>query len=165
MRGKVVMGLISLWAILAPIQMSIICLMSIIFVDTIVKLFALKVEAKNTDRKYREVFKSKMLRRGYIIKTGGYVLTSIPLFPLDFYFLTPFLNGILHFLGYEVDIPTPAIFTNLLLVIFCLIELSSINENWFDISGNNIFSGVLKAVKKIRAGITSVSDLYKDVKK
>jgi len=43
-------------------------------------------------------------------------------------------------------------------------ELSSINENWFDISGNNIFKSVFSIVRKIRSTVSKVSDTWKDIK-
>ena len=39
-----------------------------------------------------------------------------------------------------------------------------INENWFDLTGNNIFKSVFKVVKTIRGGIEKVSDTYKNIK-
>jgi hypothetical protein len=67
-------------------------------------------------------------------------------------------------LGYTFTIPTTALFTNMLLCIFAIMELSSINENWFDISGNNIFKSVFSIVRKIRSTVSKVSDTWKDIK-
>ena len=143
---------------------SLIILMGIIFLDTIVKLISLKKIASVDGRKYRDVFESKMLRRGYIFKAAGYYILAFAIFPLDFYGLTPFTVSVIKGLGYTFVIPTTALFTNILLCIFALIEFSSINENWFDISGNNILKSVFGVVKKIRSTVTQVSDTYKDIK-
>jgi hypothetical protein len=165
MKTKISAALISLWAFLTPIEVAMILLIAVIFVDTLVKLISLKFIAIREKRAYREVFHSKMLRRGYIFKVAGYAFLAGPLFPLDYYMLTPFVEGAIKAFGYSFTIPTQALFTNGLLIIFCLIELASINENWFDITGNNILKAVWKTVKKIRQSVEGVSDLYKNVKK
>jgi hypothetical protein len=77
-------------------------------------------------------------------------------FPLDFYMLTPFTKGFMQYLSIEYIVVTNAIFTNILLIIFCIIELASINENWFDISGNNILKSVKDTVVIIRDAINGV---------
>ena len=61
-------------------------------------------------------------------------------------------------------ITTSAIFTNILLGIFSIIELASINENWFDITGNNVLKKTCDTVKKLRKGLKEASDTYKDIK-
>ena len=165
MKSKFSAAVVSLLAFLAPIELAIILLISVIFVDTLVKLISLKFIAIREKRAYRDVFHSKMLRRGYIFKVAGYAFLAGPLFPLDYYMLTPFVQGLIHAFGYSFTVPTTAMFTNGLLIIFCLIELASINENWFDLTGNNILKGVWTTVKKIRQSVEGVSDLYKNVKK
>lgn len=164
MKTKVTLFILSLFSFFSPIELSAILLMSVIFIDTIVKLISLKKIACEENKKYKDVFKSKLLRRGYIFKGAGYYILAGAIFPLDLYGFTPFLQSILKATGYDIVIPTKAIFTNALLYIFAIIELSSINENWFDITGNNIFKSVLKVVKTIRGGIEKVSDTYKDIK-
>lgn len=165
MKTKLITSVLALIAFFAPIYLLIIILMGIIFVDTIVKLISLKVIANAEGRKYRDVFKSKMLRLGYIYKTAGYVFVALPLFPLDYFGLTPFTYKLIDFFGYgDIDL-SKAIFTNGLLIIFCLIEIASINENWFDISGNNVLKTVWKTVKNIRRTIEAAASMYKDVKK
>jgi hypothetical protein len=165
MKAKISTALIGLWAFLTPIELAMILLIVVIGVDTLVKLISLKVIAVKEKRAYREVFHSKIMRRGYIFKLAGYAFLAGPLFPLDYYMLTPFVQGAIKAFGYSFTIPTQALFTNGLLIIFCLIELSSINENWFDITGNNILKSVWTTVKKIRQSVEGVSDLYKNVKK
>ena len=164
MKTKITLLISSLFSIFAPVEMCAILLMTIIFIDTIVKLIALKKIACVEGRKYREVFKSKILRRGYIFKAAGYYIFAGALFPLDYYALTPFSNEVIKTLGYGFTLPTGAIYTNFLLCIFALIELSSINENWFDITGNNMLKTVFSTVKKIRGTIEKVSDTYKNIK-
>lgn len=164
MKAKVTTALIGIWAFFAPVELAIISLFTMIFIDTIVKLISLRTLAKEEKKTYREVFRSKMLRRGYIFKAAGYAFLAGPLFPLDFYILTPFVQGTIKALGYSFTIPTQAIFTNGLLIIFCLIEFASINENWFDLTGNNMLRSVFKTVKSIRRSVQSISDLYKNVK-
>lgn len=164
MKEKITIFLVALTSLLAPVELSVICLMGIILIDTVVKLISLKYVAKREKRKYRDVFKSKMLRRGYIFKSLGYAFLAVPLFPLDYYVLTPFLSAILKALDYDI-ILNKAIFTNGILIIFSIIELASINENWFDISGNNILSGVWVTVKKIRRAAEGVAETYRNIKK
>jgi hypothetical protein len=105
-----------------------------------------------------------LLRRGYIFKGAGYYIFAGAVFPLDYYGFTPFVQGLLKATGYSITIPTQAIFTNALLYIFAIIELSSINENWFDLTGNNIFKSVLRVVKTIRGSLEKISDTYKNIK-
>ena len=138
--------------------------MGIMGLDTIVKVISLKIISKREERLFRDVFKSKMLRKGYIYKGAGYFLFAGAIFPLDYYMLTPFLEGLIKFLSWNLIIPTTAVFTNLLLIIFCIIEIASINENWFDISGNNIFKSVYNTVKMIRGGIESTVSFVKNTK-
>ena len=164
MKTNITLVILSIFSVFAPIELCVIILMSIIFLDTAVKLVSLKKIACVENKKYRDVFKSKMLRRGYIFKAAGYYILAGGLFPLDYYALTPFTSGILTALGYTFTIPTTALFTNMLLCIFAIMELSSINENWFDISGNNIFKSVFSIVRKIRSTVSKVSDTWKDIK-
>jgi hypothetical protein len=141
---------------ISPIELSIILLMGAMGVDTIVKLVSLKIQSKRDGRRYMDVFASKMLRKGYILKGSGYLLFALAVFPLDFYMLTPFTKGFMQYLSIEYIVVTKAIFTNILLIIFCIIELASINENWFDISGNNILKSVKDTVVIIRDAINGV---------
>jgi len=165
MKTYLITSALALIAFFAPIELLIIILMGIIFIDTIVKLISLKIIANKEGRPYKAVFKSRMLRLGYIYKTAGYFFVALPLFPLDYFGLTPFTYKLIDFLGYDTIDLSKAIFTNAILIIFCLMEISSINENWFDITGNNILKAVWQTVKSIRKGIEAVATLYKDAKK
>ena len=164
MKSKLTIISLTISSFFAPVELMALILMFIIFVDTVVKLISLRTVAKNTNRKYREVFQSKILRQGYVYKALGYYIAAGVLFPLDYYALTPFANGVLKFLNFDFIIGIPAIFTNILLGIFCMIEVSSINENWFDITGNNIFSKTYGMIKKLKGGLKNISDTYKDIK-
>jgi len=164
MKTKITLGILAILSFFAPIEIMAIVLMFIIFVDTVVKLIALRKIAKESKRNYRDVFKSRILRQGYIYKSLGYYITAGVVFPLDYYALTPFINGLLKFLNFDFVIAVPAILTNILLGIFSIIELASINENWFDITGNNVLRKTCDTVKKLRKGLKQVSDTYKDIK-
>lgn len=164
MKTKITLGILAILSFFAPIEIMAIVLMFIIFVDTVVKLIALRKIAKESKRNYRDVFKSRILRQGYIYKSLGYYITAGVVFPLDYYALTPFINGLLKFLNFDFVIAVPAILTNILLGIFSIIELASINENWFDITGNNVLRKTCDTVKKLRKGLKDVSDTYKDIK-
>ena len=59
---------------------------------------------------------------------------------------------------------TSAVFTNLLLTLFCLMEISSINENWFDITGNNMLKRASEKIKKIRSAIQSTTEFVDETK-
>jgi hypothetical protein len=157
--------IITFCSFFAPIELVVITLMGFIAMDTLVKLLSLRTLARKENKPYREVFFSKILRRGYFYKSLGYLIIALPIFPLDFYFLTPWTTGIGKFLGYAFTLPTKAVYTNLLLIIFCLMELSSINENWFDFSGNNLFRSIYSIVGKIRKVVAGASAFYKDIKK
>ena len=164
MKTKLTLVTLSITSFFAPIELMALVLMLIIFVDTVVKLISLKKIAKETNRKYREVFKSRILRQGYVYKALGYYITAGVVFPLDYYALTPFINGLLKFLNFDFVIGVPAILTNILLGIFSIIELASINENWFDSTGNNVLKKTCDTVKKLRKGLKDASDTYKDIK-
>ena len=164
MKEKITLLVVGVGAVFAPVEVCALLLMFVIFIDTIVKLISLKKIACIENKKYRDVFKSKILRRGYIFKAAGYYIFAGALFPLDYYALTPFSNGLIHALGYEIILPTAALYTNLLLCLFALIELASINENWFDITGNNMLKAVYNVVKKIRGTVEKISDTYKNIK-
>jgi len=164
MKTKITLGILAILSFFAPIEIMAIVLMFIIFVDTVVKLISLRKIAKESKRNYRDVFKSRILRQGYIYKSLGYYITAGVVFPLDYYALTPFINGLLKFLNFDFVIAVPAILTNILLGIFSIIELASINENWFDITGNNVLRKTCDTVKKLRKGLKQVSDTYKDIK-
>jgi hypothetical protein len=164
MKTKITLLIVSLFSFFAPIELCAIILMVIIFIDTIVKLISLKKIAITESKKYKDVFRSKILRRGYIFKAAGYYILALALFPLDYYALTPFSNGLIKVLGYSFSVPTQAVYTNILLCIFSIMELSSINENWFDITGNNMLKSVFGVVKKIRGTIEKVSETYKNIK-
>ena len=164
MKEKITIFIVALTSLLAPVELAVICLMAIIFIDTIVKLISLKYIAKRERRNYRDVFKSKMLRRGYIFKSLGYAFIAVPLFPLDYYVLTPFLDSLLKALEYDIVL-NKAVFTHGILIIFSIIELASINENWFDISGNNVLSRVWVVVKRIRKTVEQTAETYRNIKK
>lgn len=164
MKEKLAIFFTAIWSVFAPIQLCVIILMFVIFVDTIVKLISLKKIAQQENKKYKDVFKSKILRKRYVLKAAGYYVIAIAVFPLDYYALTPFSNGLIHALGYTFTLPTTAVYTNTLLCLFCLMELSSINENWFDISGNNMLKSAYTIVGKIKESIEKVSETYKNIK-
>lgn len=163
MKSKLITFLIALSAMWAPVELSAICLFLTIGVDTIVKLISLWYISKRENRPYNDVFKSKMLRRGYMFKLAGYAFVAIPLLPLDFYLLTPFVSSLLKGAGYDI-ILNNAVFTNGILIIFSLIEISSINENWFDITGNNMLKAVFTVVKKIRSAVENAASTYRNIK-
>ena len=165
MKTNLIFFFSAMFSFFAPIQMLVLILMFTIFVDTVVKLISLKKIAEETKRKYKDVFKSKILRLGYLYKTAGYFIMVLVIFPIDYYALTPFTSSTINALGYWFILPTTAVYTNFLLCIFSIIELSSINENWFDITGNNMLKSVSDTVKKIRGGIEKASDTYKNIKK
>jgi hypothetical protein len=157
--------IITITTFLAPIELVCFILMFIMGVDTIVKILSLRTISRKEKRPFRDLYKSRIARKGYFLKVVGYMIMVLPLLPLDVYFLTPFAIKSSATLGYDLGkILTPALFTNGLLVIFCLIELSSINENWFDFSGNNILSGVSKTLKKTKSVVLNASKFYKEVK-
>lgn len=163
MKSKLITFLIALSAMWAPVELSAICLFLAIGVDTIVKLISLWYISKREKRAYREVFLSKMLRRGYMFKLAGYAFVALPLLPLDFYLLTPFVSSVLNSAGYDIVL-NKAVFTNGILIIFSLIEISSINENWFDITGNNMLKAVFTVVKKIRSAVENAASTYRNMK-
>jgi len=164
MKTKLTLFTLSLLSVFAPIALCAIILMFMIFIDTFVKLISIKKIACAQKKRFRDVFKSKILRKGYIFKAAGYYIIAGAMFPLDYYVLTPFTTGVIHAIGFTFIIANTAIYTNILLGIFCLMEFSSINENWFDITGSNILKSVSLMVKKIRVGVENISDTYKNIK-
>jgi hypothetical protein len=156
--------IIGVFSFFTPIELCIILLLFMMIIDTCVKLVSLKRIANKEGRLFRDVFKSNMLRKGYIYKGAGYLLFAVALFPIDFYALTPFIDGAIKYFGMAIELPTKAICTNFLLIIFCLIELSSINENYFDITGNNILKTVWQMTKKIRDVIKYFTGFIKETK-
>jgi hypothetical protein len=164
MKTNIIFFLSAMFSFFAPIQMLVLILMFTILVDTIFKLISLKKIAEETNRKYKDVFKSKILRLGYIHKTAGYLVMAAVIFPIDYYALTPFISAMLKVFNLQILNISPAICTNVLLAILCLMEVSSINENWFDISKNNVLTSVSNSFNKIRKNIKSVSSAYKETK-
>lgn len=164
MKTNIIFFFSAMLSFFAPIQMLVLILMITILIDTIVKLISLKKIALETNKTYREVFKSKLLRQGYLYKTAGYLLMTVAIFPIDYYGLTPFIHSILKIWNITVLINATAICTNVLLVILCLMEVSSINENWFDISKNNILRSVSNSFNKIRKTIKRITSTYKETK-
>jgi hypothetical protein len=156
--------IIGVFSFFTPIELCVILLLFMMIIDTCVKLVSLKRIARKEARPFRDVFKSSMLRKGYIYKGAGYLLFALALFPIDFYALTPFIDGFIKYFNMSLELPTQAICTNFLLIIFCLIELSSINENYFDITGNNIFKAVWSMTKKIRDVIKYITGFVKETK-
>ena len=144
--------------------MLVLILMFTIFVDTVVKLISLNKIAQETNRKYNEVFKSRILRLGYLYKTAGYFIMVAVIFPIDYYALTPFIAAMLKIFNLQALVITPALCTNILLAMLCLMEVSSINENWFDISKNNILKSVSNSFNRIRKTVKTVTSAYKETK-
>lgn len=164
MKTNIIFFFSAVFSFFAPIQMLVIILMITILIDTVIKLISLKKISKETNRPYREVFKSKLLRQGYLYKTAGYLIMALAIFPIDYYALTPFIHSILKLWNINALINTTAICTNVLLAILCLMEISSINENWFAISKNNILRSVSNSFNKIRKNIKKVTGAYKETK-
>ena len=164
MKTNIIFFFSAMLSFFAPIQMLVLILMFTIFVDTVVKLISLNKIAQETNRKYKDVFKSKILRLGYLHKSAGYLIMAAVIFPIDYYALTPFISTMLKVFNLQVLIITPALCTNVLLAILCLMEVSSINENWFDISKNNILKSVSNSFNRIRKTIKTVTSAYKDTK-
>jgi hypothetical protein len=156
--------IVAFFSFFTPIELCVLLLFFMMIIDTLVKLVSLKRIAKKENRPFRDVFKSNMLRKGYIYKGAGYLLFALAIFPIDFYALTPFIDGFIEYLGLSIVLPTKAICTNFLLIIFCLIELSSINENYFDITGNNMMKSVWKMTRKIREIIQYFTGFIKETK-
>lgn len=156
--------IIAFFSFFTPIELCVLLLFFMMIIDTLVKLVSLKKIANKENRLFRDVFKSGMLRKGYIYKGAGYFLFALAVFPIDFYALTPFIDGSIKYFGLNIVLPTKAVCTNFLLIIFCLIELSSINENYFDITGNNIMKSVWSMTKKIREVIQGVTGFIKETK-
>jgi hypothetical protein len=153
-----------MFSFFAPIQMLVLILMFVILIDTVVKLISLNKIAEETNRKYKDVFKSKILRHGYLYKTAGYLIMVAVIFPIDYYALTPFISAMLTVFNLQALVMSSALCTNVLLAILCLMEVSSINENWFDISKNNILKSVSNSFNKIRKTIKTVTSAYKETK-
>ena len=164
MKTNLILFFATMFSFFAPIQMLVLILMFVILVDTVVKLISLKKIAEETKRKYKDVFKSRILRLGYLYKTAGYFIMVLVIFPIDYYALTPFISAMLKVFNLQALVITPAICTNILLAILCLMEVSSINENWFDISKNNILKSVSNSFNRIKKTIKTVTSAYKDTK-
>ena len=164
MKTNIIFFFSAMFSFFAPIQMLVLILMFVILVDTVVKLISLKKIAQETKRKYKDIFKSKILRHGYLYKTAGYLIIVAVIFPIDYYALTPFISAMLKVFNLQVLVMSSALCTNILLAILCLMEVSSINENWFDISKNNILTSVSNSFNKIRKNIKTVTSAYKETK-
>jgi hypothetical protein len=164
MKTNIIFFFSAMLSFFAPIQMLVLILMFVILVDTIVKLISIKKIAEETNRKYKDIFRSKILRLGYLYKTAGYFIMVAVIFPIDYYALTPFIGAMLKVFNLQVLVISPALCTNILLAILCLMEVSSINENWFDISKNNILKSVSNSFNRIRKTVKTVTSAYKDTK-
>ena len=164
MKTNLILFFAAMFSFFAPIQMLVLILMFVILVDTVVKLISLKKIAEETKRKYKDVFKSKILRHGYLYKTAGYLIMVAVIFPIDYYALTPFISAMLTVFNLQALVMSSALCTNILLAILCLMEVSSINENWFDISKNNILTSVSNSFNKIRKTVKTVTSAYKETK-
>jgi hypothetical protein len=164
MKTNLIFFFCAMFSFFAPIQMLVLILMFVILVDTVVKLISLNKIAQETKRKYKDIFKSKILRHGYLYKTAGYLIIVAVIFPIDYYALTPFISAMLKVFNLQALVMSSALCTNVLLAILCLMEVSSINENWFDISKNNILTSVSNSFNKIRKNIKTVTSAYKETK-
>jgi hypothetical protein len=164
MKTNLILFFATMFSFFAPIQMLVLILMFVILVDTVVKLISLNKIAQETNRKYKDVFKSKILRHGYLYKTAGYLIMVAVIFPIDYYALTPFISAMLTVFNLQALVMSSALCTNILLAILCLMEVSSINENWFDISKNNILTSVSNSFNRIRKTVKTVTSAYKETK-
>ena len=164
MKTNLILFFATMFSFFAPIQMLVLILMFVILIDTVVKLISLNKIAQETNRKYKDVFKSKILRHGYLYKTAGYLIMVAVIFPIDYYALTPFISAMLTVFNLQALVMSSALCTNILLAILCLMEVSSINENWFDISKNNILTSVSNSFNKIRKTVKTVTSAYKETK-
>lgn len=153
----------SVFSFFAPIAVTICILMGFILVDTLMKVGSIYFIAKREDRKFFDVFKSKILRVKFILKSLGYMALAFPVAILDIKIITPTIKWALeNFTKYTV--PTEALTANVLIVIFCLMELSSINENWNVITRVNLFKSVSKVTIKVRDIIISIMSFFKSIK-
>lgn len=164
MKAYLILLLTTVFSFFAPISFTIVVLMGMILIDTIVKLFSLRTLAKSQNRKYLDVFESEILRKRFILKSLGYLLLCLPVSALDIFAITPSINWFLS-TSFDITIPTKAVTSNILILLFCFMELSSINENWNTLTGNDLFKAVIKATKKVRTIISYVIDVKNIIKK
>lgn len=162
MKTYITLILISILSFYAPIALCVVLLMGMIFLDTIVKVMSLYTVAKKDNRPYFDVFKSEILRKKFVLKSIGYMILAVPVATLDILILSPSLEWFLC-QYYDFKVPVEAIFSNFLLIIFCFMELSSVNENWNVLSGTNIFKSAFKVVKKIRVALAEAARIKKEI--
>lgn len=162
MKTSITLILVTILSFFAPISLCVVLLMGVIFLDTIVKLLSLITVAKESNRRYLDVFESEILRKKFVLKSIGYMILAVPVATLDILILSPALDWVVCEY-FDFKIPIEAVFSNFLLIIFCFMELSSINENWNALSGNNIFKSVVKAVKEMRKILTEIAKIKKEI--
>lgn len=154
-------------AVFAPIQISFLLLALMMLLDTLVKIYSIYKISKTEGRSFWDIFDSSILRKGYLQKGLGYYLFAIAILPLDYFFITPFTKVLLD---YAIDYDfspyiNDALYTNGLLIIFCFIELGSINENWRIVTGNNLFSKVREILVNFKKLVFENINFLKNLKK
>lgn len=149
----------------APIGITIVILLGFILLDTIVKIASLYAISKREQIRFMDIFLSKTLRVKFVLKSLGYLVLIIPITIMDILVLTPALTIVLEAFFSHIYIPTDALFANILVVIFCGMELYSVNENWDVISNVNLFKRVSEFALKIRRKINTVVEFIQELKR
>lgn len=148
----------------APIATTICALMGFILVDTLTRLISIYFITKRKNRKFEDVFDSKTLRVKFILKSLGYMVLALSVSVIDIKVITPTIKWFLENFYSNITIPTQALASNVLIIIFCFMELSSINENWNMIAKIDLFKSVSKIVVKTRDFIIDVIGFFKSIK-
>ena len=94
MKTSITLTLVTILSLFAPISLCIILLMGVIFLDTIVKLLSLITVAKESNRRYLDVFESEILRKKFVLKSIGYMILVVPVATLDILVLSPALDWV-----------------------------------------------------------------------
>lgn len=156
--------LTGLMSYFAPIGLTICMLMGFILIDTLVKVFSIFIISRREKRPFFDIFKSKILRAKFILKSFGYFILAVSVAWIDIELITPTIKWVLENFYNGLTIPTEALMANILIIIFCFMELSSINENYNVITRVDLFKKVSKIVIKTRDFIIDVMSFFKNLK-
>lgn len=165
MKTSIILLMTTIISFFAPVGITIGILFGFILLDTLVKIVSLKVLAKRENKSFFDLFLSRTLRTKFILKSMGYLVMAIPVTVLDIYILTPTLKTVTDVFFTNLIIPTDAFFGNILVIIFCAMELYSVNENWNVISKVDLFKKVSQTAIIIREKIGKIIDFIQELKR
>ena len=156
-KTKLLIVLMSIYIFLAPIHILILLVGAFIILDTIAGRWAAKRIAIKNGKNVRLAVTSKKTRKGLLGKMLSYQIAVILLFIIDDYLL----HDIIKY--FWSDFPVDYIITKLAGFILILIEVDSMDEKYYMVTGKRFKEIIRKKIKSTRSIISSTKEIKDEI--